>query len=95
MESIEVKKGGRPRTPNRQGLYARVATKTDDIIDTLFRLLHSRNESISLGAAKVLIDRLLPDLKAVNVDVQNVPPIKVIVDMKSGYIPPTVRNFTS
>lgn len=64
--SIEAKKGGRPHVVNRQGLYAKVAKFAVAAIDTLVELLHSRNENIQLGAAKVLLDKCLPDLKAVD-----------------------------
>jgi hypothetical protein len=69
--SNEAKKGGRPHTPNRQGLYAKAAKHADAAIETLVTLLHSKNENIQLGAAKVLLDKCLPDMKAVSLKEEN------------------------
>lgn len=51
-------------TPNQAGLYQKIASKSDKIITKLFELLESRNESVALGAANTLIDKILPSLKA-------------------------------
>lgn len=51
-------------TPNQAALYQKIASKSDKIIDKLFQLLESTNESIALGAANTLIDKILPSLKA-------------------------------
>ena len=58
------KKGG--VTP-RGAIYAVVSGKRELILNKLLELLESKNESISLGAAKVLFNKLLPDLKATDV----------------------------
>lgn len=80
--SIEAKNGGRPRIPNRQGLYSQTAKYARSAIDTIVTLLHSRNDAIRLGAAKALLDKCLPDIKAVNWDGErDQPPIVIrIID---------------
>lgn len=66
--TIEAKNGGRPRIPNRQGLYSQAAKHAQSAIDTIVALLQSRNEAIRLGAAKALLDKCLPDVKSVNLE---------------------------
>lgn len=51
--------------PKRTDLYQSIGRKRKKIIKTLFECLDSNNPSIRLGAAKILINKLLPDLKAV------------------------------
>jgi hypothetical protein len=58
-----IPKGG--GVPRRTNLYNIVAPKGREIINTLFALLKSNNEGIRLGAAKVLINKILPDLQAI------------------------------
>ena len=52
------------KTPNRQGMYAKIAVRSDELIDKMFKLTESRNENVAMGAIKVLINKMLPDLKA-------------------------------
>lgn len=87
MDSIEAKKPGRPHTPNRQGLYAKAAKHATIAIDTLVKLLHSRNENIRLGATKALLDKCLPDVKAIAIK-EEINPIIIRV-VADGYLPPT------
>jgi len=79
MGSIEAKKGGRPSTPNRQGLYAKTAKHAEAAIDTLVELLQSTNENIRLGAAKALLDKCLPDVKAVDLTQKIEQPVSIKV----------------
>lgn len=82
--SIEAIKGGRPVTPNRQGLYSKAAKHAALAIDTLVDLLHSPNENVQLGAAKALLDKCLPDLKAIDAfikeEVEGPMEIKFVLD---------------
>lgn len=72
------KAGGRTM-PTRENLYARVANHVPDAIDKAVALLKSNNEAIRLGAIKFLVDKALPDLKAVEVTGENRGPIEIIV----------------
>lgn len=87
-ESNEAKKGG---VKNKQGLYAAAAAHSKEAIDVLVKLMRSRNENVSLGAAKAILAKTIPDLKAVEADVKSSEPIEIILvpDMGGGYIPPT------
>lgn len=55
------------KTPNRRGEYAKLAVLLPDAVEKLTALINSRNEAISLGAVKVVMDKCLPDIKAVEV----------------------------
>lgn len=94
MGSNEAKKPGRPRTPNRQGLYAKAAKHAELAIGTLAELLNSPNENIRLGAAKALLDKCLPDVKAVEMDQATDNNLKINIVM-DGYIPPISREITT
>ena len=84
----EAKNGGRPKIPNRQGLYARTAKYAQKAIDTMVSLLESRNEAIRLGAAKALLDKCLPDMKAINDTEGNRQPLLIKIIAGEGYQPP-------
>ncbi len=86
--SNAVNKPGRPQTPNRQGLYSKIAKFSDLVVDTLVEMLDSRNENIRLGAAKALLDKILPDLKAVSAEVRDVGPLQMTVLAGNGFMPP-------
>ncbi len=80
MDSIKAKKIGRPHTPNRQGLYAKVAKFATLAIDSLVDLMkNSKNENIRLGAAKVLLDKCLPDVKATEIAVESTEPVQNLI----------------
>ena len=51
--------------PRRTNLYARVSKYSPRAINRVAELLESKNESIALGAAKVILDKCLPDIKAI------------------------------
>ena len=65
MLSNKAIKSGRPRVPNRQGLYSKTAKYAVYAIEKLVKLMDSKNENISLGASRTLLDKCLPDQKAV------------------------------
>lgn len=98
MNESEAKKGG-ATTPTHIGNYQRVAAKSEDIFKTLFDLLKSKNEAIKLGAAKVLANKILPDLKSVEVggeldDNGKRRAIQLLVNLGGGFIPPTLQLST-
>ena len=51
-------------TPSKQKIYRKIAVHGEKIINTLIMLLDSKNESVKLGAAKVLVNKIIPDLRA-------------------------------
>lgn len=64
MDGNEAKKP-RYKTPNRQGEYARIAKLLPKAIKKLSELLESKNEAIRLGAINKILDKGIPDLKAI------------------------------
>jgi hypothetical protein len=65
--------------PSRRSLYNKIALKSEDIFEVLFDCLKSNNEAIKLGAAKTLINKILPDLKTSEITGDIERPIGVIV----------------
>ena len=74
---IEAKSPG--VTPSKIVVYQKIAIYTDKIINKLVGLLDSPTESIALGAANKLIDKILPDLRATEVTGEDRGPIRVII----------------
>lgn len=80
----EPKRGG---VVSRQTLYQVASKYSKEAIETLYDLMkNSRQESVRMGAAKVLLDKALPDLRATEVTGENNGPvlIKIIEDTKNN-----------
>lgn len=92
MDSIEANKLGRPHTPNRQGLYAKAAKHATAALDVLAQLLVSNNENIRLGAARTLLDKCLPDVKAVELSSNEDTQIKYSIIVGNGFLPPNLQG---
>ena len=82
QSKVEAKSPG--VTPSKIAVYQKIAIHTDKIINTLVALLDSRTESIALGAANKLIDKILPDLRATELTGENQGPIKIIIVTDNG-----------
>lgn len=82
-ETIEATKGG---IPSQQGVYSKVASHEDKILQTLLDLLDHKNENVRLGAAKVLYNKIIPDKKAVEVSGLNGEPIKLNIIAGADYL---------
>lgn len=67
--------------PSKSAVYAKVAMHTDKILRTLIELLDSRTESIKLGAANKLIDKILPDLRATELTGEDNGPLRILVSL--------------
>ena len=76
-----VTKGGGATVMSRRKLYSNIANHKTEILDVLFDKLHSRNEAIALGAAKILINKILPDLKQTELVGEEGGSIKVSLDI--------------
>lgn len=73
---VKTDKGG---TPSRNKIYSRIASRADEIIDGLFLLATHNNENVRLGALKVLANKIVPDLKAVEMKDEKGNTLNVIV----------------
>lgn len=72
----EAKKGG---VPNQAALYSAVVKRSDEIIQTLFDALVHKNENIRISAAKTLLNKILPDIRSVELSGKNGEPIQLSV----------------
>lgn len=55
-------KGGRPL--GRKAMYNMIAEHGEEIVYRLLAHLRSDNPAVSMGAAKTLINKIIPDLKS-------------------------------
>lgn len=70
--------------PKRTNIYARVSKYSPRAIKRLVQLLESSNESVALGAVKVILDKVLPDLRTSEPRERNEEPIEIrIVEERS------------
>lgn len=80
MSNDELNKGG---VQGRSGLYAYVSKYTKEAIDVLVILMRtSRNEGIKMGAARALLDKSLPDLKADDASLESTEPLRIVFTSK-------------
>lgn len=87
---------GRGKIENQQGLYSRLASRAPEVIEKLFECLQSRNQAISLGAAKIIINKVLPDLKSVEVgggldEHGRRQPIQIYINTGAGFVPASLQ----
>ena len=80
-------KGGRGKIQSERGLYSKLEPYADASIARLGKLIESRNEAISLGAIKIILAKLIPDKKAVELTGENNGPIliKIIEEKMIDY----------
>jgi hypothetical protein len=83
----EPKNAGRPVTPNRQGEYAKMVVLLPNAFEKLKVLIESRNESVALGAVKIVMDKCLPNLKSIEVGGAEGGPIQLNIIAGNGFIP--------
>lgn len=74
-------------TPSRGTLQSYIQNFTLEAIDCLVDIMrNSRNESLKVGAAKTLIDKSIPDIKAVELTGENGGPIKLNIISGADYL---------
>lgn len=80
----EAKKEG--TIPNKGSLQAYLQNFTKEAIDAIVDILrNSRNENLKMGAAKLIIDKSIADLKAVELTGKDGEPIKLNVIAGADY----------
>lgn len=73
----KVHKGG---AVSRQSLYTVAQKYTKEAIETLYELMKDRrNPAVRMGAAKVLLSKVLPDMKAVEVSGLNGEDLQLVI----------------
>lgn len=78
--------GGGQTPPARTNLYAQISRHAPRAIEELVKLLDSRNESIRLGAINKILDKAIPDLKAMEVTGKDGGPIKLTIIGGADYV---------
>lgn len=81
----EAKKGG---APNKGSLQAYIQNFTKEAIDAVIEIMRtSRNEALRFGAAKLVIDKSIADIRAVELTGENNGPItiKIISETNMTY----------
>ena len=78
---------GGVKTQSRQGQYAKFEPLVTSSIERLKLLLESRNESIALGAIKLVLERTIPAIKALEISGEDGEPIKLTIIGSGGFIP--------
>lgn len=81
-----LKKGG--QIPSRSAVYAKLAVHSDKAIKRLIELLDSKNENIRLGAINKILDKVVPDVRSIEVGGIEGKPLGVV-------ILPALRNETN
>ncbi len=83
----ETVKAKTPGPDSRQTLYAYASQYTREAIDIIVEIMRtSRNESLKLGAANTILDKNLPDIKAIEVSGENGEPIKLNIISGADYL---------
>ena len=66
------------KTESRQGLYAYASTYSRQAIEVLAEMmLNAKNEGVRMGAAKALLDKALPDIKATEISTGDNGPLEI------------------
>ena len=74
----KVKKKG--TIPNQGSLQAYLQNFTKEAIDGIVEILRTtRNENLRMGAAKIIIDKSIPDIKALEISGTDGRPIEIII----------------
>ncbi len=75
----------RGKTTNRQGIYSKFEPLAQKAIDTLVLAMEKGNWPTKVGAAKIILAKLVPDLKAI----QSTPDDnkQIIVKIVDEYLP--------
>ena len=73
----KAKKGG---PPNQGTLQSYLQNFTIEGIDAIVEILRTtRNESLRMGAAKIIIDKSIPDIKAIEISGTDGGPIEIVI----------------
>ncbi len=90
MAEKPVDKPNKGGHPSKKSLYASASKYAPEAIEILAELMrHGDNDSVKLGAAKVLLAKSIPDLRAIEISGDKDSPISIILDIhgKSDFQP--------
>lgn len=72
-----LRKGG--PIPSRSAIYGKLAVHSDTAIKRLIELLDSKNENIRLGAIHKVLDKVIPDVRSLEVGGVEGKPLGVVI----------------
>lgn len=52
----------------KQALYSMLSSRGKKIVERLLELTQSKNENVALGACRLILNKLLPDMEKLNVN---------------------------
>lgn len=90
-DEAKPKTGGSPAITPRSVLYSRISKYVPKAIEAVVELLDSRNPSVRIAAARTILDRTLPELKAVEVTGENGEPIRLNIIAGRDYLSKLVK----
>ena len=68
---------------SKQAMFSKISSRSDEIIEGLFELaFNSRQEAVKMGALKILINKVMPDLREVQIDGNEDKPLQITLDIK-------------
>lgn len=73
-----------PKNISKIAIRNKVAAHAEEIINVLLELLRSKNPNARLGAAKILLNKVLPDLKIEEIVADGEKPILINLDIKQN-----------
>ena len=88
----ELNTGG---TPNQKMHYQTVSAKGQKIFETMVALLDDRNPLVRLGAAKALMNKILPDLKGIELTGEDGGPIRIRIISGGDYLSAIGKSLTA
>ena len=81
----EATSGGSKQQPRAQ-LYQKFEPLANQAIEVIKKCMESRNENIAMGAAKIVLERTVPAIKAIELTGNNGDPIKFNIISGSDYV---------
>lgn len=96
MDETTQESKSTPGPLNQASMYSIIAAKFPKIMEALENGLNDSNPSNRVGAAKVLLNKILPDLKSVEVaggynEDGTKQPVQLLINAGSGFIPATIQ----
>ena len=87
-QKIKSNQEKRRGIPSRDALYRKVAKKAEACIDYLIDIVEGRQpaNAVKMGAARILLNKVLPDIKIQEVKVEPDRPLGVVVLPRKEYL---------
>lgn len=92
MDEQNTREANRGGPVSQITLYNKVVARQEKIFQAIDELIVSKNPSVRLGVIKILINKILPDLKSVELggtidESGKRQPIQIFINRGSGFVP--------